>query len=80
MNRKFIYVVLITLLLFPLISLSQPMPYDPSIGGGAGAYPAGGGAPLSEGLVIMLILGAAFALKKVYKVKKQFVHKFFINL
>ncbi|MEZ5197645.1 MAG: hypothetical protein R2764_15030 [Bacteroidales bacterium] len=42
----------------------QPLPYDPGIGGGSGNAPVGGGAPLGEGLIVLLSMGVCYGVKK----------------
>lgn len=52
-----------------MISFAQNPPH-PNGGGaptGGGNTPVGGGAPIDGGLSIMLLLGAAYGSKKVYK-------------
>jgi hypothetical protein len=58
-------------LTFPLISFAQNPPHPNGGGGpGGGNTPVGGGAPIDGGLSLMLILGAAYGSKKVYKAFK----------
>ncbi len=54
-----------------LLSSGQNPPH-PNGGGGptGGNTPVGGGAPIDGGLSIMLILGAAYGSKKIFKMKK----------
>ncbi len=73
MLKKMIFVLIIVLncsLLF-----AGPKPPTSSNGGagngGAMGGAAGGGAPIDGGLSIMLLLGAAYAGKSVYKVRKE---------
>ena len=55
----------------PMFLMSQPLPYDTNIGGGEGANPVGGGAPIGGGLIIMLALAAGYGTKKVYDARKK---------
>ena len=38
---------------------------------GGGNTPVGGGAPIDGGMSIMLLLGAAYGSRKIYRVKKE---------
>jgi len=70
--KKVIQILVIALFFAVPFTLSaQPSPYG-APGGGTGTNPAGGGppgggAPVGSGLVIMLILGAAYGSKKLFK-------------
>ena len=78
MNKHFR--ILAALLTFSLlisihtVSLAQPPtppPLPPSAGhGNAGNTPAGGGAPIGNGTYILLTLAAAYALRKVYVLRR----------
>jgi hypothetical protein len=59
------------LLALPIAMIAQTPPH-PNGGNppGGGNVPVGGGAPIDGGLSIMLILGAAYGSRKVYKLKK----------
>lgn len=55
-----------------LISFSQNPPHPNGGNGPTGANtPVGGGAPIDGGLSMMLILGAAYGSKKIYKSFKK---------
>lgn len=56
--------VIAVLIVLPFILLSQPMPWDPSIGGGAGAAPVGGGAPVGEGIILLVSMGMWYGVRK----------------
>ena len=63
--------IISSFLVFPLIMMAQTPPHPNGGGGpGSGNTPVGGGAPIDGGLTIMLILGAAYSGKKIYKLKK----------
>jgi hypothetical protein len=69
--KKAIQILAIALVvLVPVILTAQPMPYDPSIGGGAGAAPVGG-APIGGGLLIMLSLAFGYGARKIYEIRKK---------
>jgi hypothetical protein len=58
-------------LTLPLFSLAQTPPHPNGDGGpGGGNTPVGGGAPLDGGLSIMLLMGAAYGSKKIYRMNK----------
>ena len=70
--KKVIQILAILLvILVPVILTAQPMPWDPSIGGGTGANPVGGGAPIGGGLIIMLSLAIGYGTKKIYDIRKK---------
>ena len=67
--------VIFFLALLPVLSNAQPP--DPNSGGsgtggappGPGNTPTGGGAPIDGGLSILMLMGAAYGAKRVYKVR-----------
>jgi hypothetical protein len=60
-----------TFMVLPLVMSAQVPPHPNGGGGpGAGNTPVGGGAPIDGGLSIMLLLGAAYGSKKIFKMKK----------
>lgn len=65
--------ILITALMIsvPVILLAQTPPH-PNGGNapGTGNTPVGGGSPLDGGLVVMMIMGAAYGSKKVFRFRK----------
>jgi hypothetical protein len=63
--------VAILVLLVPVLLAAQPMPFDPSIGGGAGAAPVGG-APIGEGIILLFSLGLGYGVRKYHQLKKLF--------
>lgn len=65
MKKKATYLAaILTSVLLPVILIAQPLPYDPNIGGGEGFHPVGGGAPLGEGLIVLLSMGVWYGVKK----------------
>ena len=70
--KKIINTVIITgfFLAMPLTMLAQTPPH-PNGGNAPGSTntPVGGGAPIDGGISIMLVLGAAYGIKKIYKMK-----------
>ena len=66
-------IILTALIAISSIGLfAQPVP--PPDGGGAAGHGLGGnqsGAPLDGGLSILILMGAAYGAKKVYRFKKQ---------
>jgi hypothetical protein len=70
--KKVIQILAIVLvILVPVILTAQPLPYDPSIGGGEGFHPVGGGAPIGGGLIILLSLAIGYGSKKIYDARKK---------
>jgi hypothetical protein len=63
--------VILLILLVPVILLAQPMPYDQSIGGGSGSNPVGGGAPLGEGIILLLTMGIGYGVRKYRQIRKM---------
>lgn len=55
----------------PVLLTAQPKPWDETIGGGSGAAPVGGGAPLTGGLLILLSLGLGYGMKKIHDYRKR---------
>jgi len=65
-----IFAILLVILV-PVILTAQPMPWDPSIGGGAGSTPVGGGAPIGGGLIILLSMAIGYGTRKIYNARKK---------
>ncbi len=55
------------LVFFSGLSLLAQAPPNPPGNAGTGGGPVGGNAPVGSGMVVMLIMGAAWAGRKVYK-------------
>ncbi len=75
MGKKimFLRVVLFFLAAFIFtVNVLADMPPDPGTGGpGTGDVPVGGGAPIGGGLIMMLILGSAYFIKKTFHKEKE---------
>jgi len=73
--KKVIQILAIAMvILVPIILTAQPLPpnpWDQGIGGGAGSQPAGGGAPIGGGLLIMLSLAIGYGTRKIYEIRKK---------
>ncbi len=67
---KFIPLFIITILIFLTLNIYADGPPDPPPQGGD-KPPVGGGAPIGSGLVILLVLGSAYGVKKLYNYKKK---------
>lgn len=63
--------VTIIALLIPFIIMAQPMPWDPGVGGGTGGAPVGGGAPIGEGIILLMAMGIGYGVKKWRLVKSN---------
>jgi len=60
--------IIAALIAAPLFILAQNPPHpNGGSGPGTGNTPVGGGAPIDGGLTIMLLLGAAYGSKKIFK-------------
>ena len=72
--KKLVKLFLITcfFLSLPVLTLAQNPPH-PNGGNapGGGNTPVGGGAPIDGGMSIMLLLGAAYGSRKIYRMKKE---------
>jgi hypothetical protein len=72
--KTFKRLITATVLVFAFSALSAQSPPPPNGNGGApsgGNTPVGGGAPIGSGLVMLLVLGAAYGGKKVYDFGKK---------
>lgn len=73
MKRKMrLFLVAVFLTAAPLLTLAQTPPH-PNGGSnpGAGNGPVGGGAAIESGLYILLAMGAAYGVSKLYKVRRN---------
>ncbi len=67
-----ILVISVFFIAVPLSIMAQNPPHPNGGGGpGSGNTPVGGGAPLDGGLSVLMILGAAYGLKKIIKNKAK---------
>ncbi|MBN3035308.1 MAG: hypothetical protein JW861_06955 [Bacteroidales bacterium] len=68
MKRLFKIFITVLLMAAPVILLAQTPPH-PNGGNapGTGNTPVGGGAPIDGGITLMLLMGAAYGTRKVYK-------------
>jgi hypothetical protein len=58
------------------VSLSQPPPPPPSVGhGAAGNNPPGAGAPIGEGMFLLIGLAGLYGGRKVYDLRKTLKNK-----
>lgn len=64
MKRSINIIAVFLILLIPVLLTAQPQPWDPTVGGGEGTNPVGGGAPLGEGIILLLSLGIAYGARK----------------
>jgi hypothetical protein len=73
MKRKIFKLAMLSTLVLLSFGLFAQNPPHPNGGGGPGSgnTPVGGGAPIDGGLTIMLILGAAYGSKKLFKINKS---------
>jgi len=68
--KKSLQLTLFFLLFSGLTLLAQAPPTPPSNASDGGNGPVGGNAPIGSGMTLMLVLGAAWAGKKHYEVRK----------
>ncbi len=69
-----IYGLLIALLFIfsiPAFAQTPPPPNGSNNPTGGGNTPVGGGAPIGSGLIVLLLLGAAYGSKKVFQLKSK---------
>lgn len=74
MNRRKYYNLLIIILfqIFSITAIGQmTAPVDPGGEPEGSDPPLGGGAPVGEGTIVMLIMAAAYGGKKVFELKKM---------
>ena len=71
MKKGIQILVIFIIILLPVILSAQPMPYDQTIGGGAGSTPAGGGAPIGGGLLIMISMAIGYGSRKILNIKRK---------
>jgi hypothetical protein len=71
MKKAIQILVILIVILVPVILSAQPMPYDQTIGGGAGSAPAGGGAPIGGGILILISMAIGYGTKKFYEIRKK---------
>jgi hypothetical protein len=70
--KKVIQILAISIVvLLPLILSAQPMPFDPGVGGGETTNPVGGAAPLGEGIILLLIMGLGYGVRKYKQLLKK---------
>ncbi len=68
--KKIRNILLVTMLMaLPLLNFAQPLPSQNGNGSNVGQIPVG--APIDGGASILLALGAAYGLKKVFSVRKK---------
>jgi len=66
---KYLFIILFQF--FVLISAAQMLGPDDPGNDPVGEPPLGGGAPVSGGTILLILLGAAYSVKKVYELKKE---------
>lgn len=74
--KKYFNTMIISVLLITGVALSVPAsaqaPTPPPVGGtGDGDQPIGGTAPVGGGILLLLSMGAGYAIKKVYNAKAE---------
>jgi len=76
--KKKITVSIVALFFFlsPLFlsNVFADQPPDPGGGPGSGDDPVGGGAPIGSGLVMLIGMGTAYGIKKIYKARTVMIH------
>ncbi|MBN3034685.1 MAG: hypothetical protein JW861_03810 [Bacteroidales bacterium] len=72
MKKQIILITLIAAIIaLPFILSAQPQPWDPTVGGGEGTNPVGGGASIGGGLLVLISLAAGYGARKLYNLKKR---------
>jgi hypothetical protein len=74
--KKFFKTMMISALIITGVALSVPSsaqaPTPPPTGGsGNGDQPIGGTAPIGGGILLLLVMGAGYGIKKVYSTKAE---------
>jgi len=64
-------ILTIAIVISSICLYAQPVPPSGAGHGSGSNQPAGGGAPIDGGFSILLVLGAIWAAKKVYEIRKQ---------
>ncbi|MCD4696375.1 MAG: hypothetical protein K8S16_09070 [Bacteroidales bacterium] len=65
-----VLIIFVGLSIFPILLLAQSPPHPNGGSGPTGDNtPVGGGAPLDGGILTMIVLGSAYALKKTIRFK-----------
>lgn len=70
-KQIFTFLIFMLFLFSCTIVFGQEPPPPPSHGSSGNQSPPGGGAPIGEGLVMLLVMGAAYGGKKLYQVKNS---------
>ena len=71
-SKKLAILIIGIALSFSVQNIYADAPPDPGGGGpGSGDLPVGGGAPITGGLAMLIAMGAAYGLKKVYTHNKE---------
>ena len=67
-----VFILFVGLSVLPFALMAQNPPH-PNGGGapGSGNTPVGGGAPIGSGVIIMMVLGSAYAMKKTIRFKSE---------
>lgn len=68
---KNISLTLLFSLMLSLPSVFADEPPPPGGGPGSGDPPVGGGTPVGEGLVLLIAMGAGYASKKIFQIRKN---------
>ncbi len=73
MKNKIIKLTAIIAMVLLSVGLFAQSPPHPNNGGGPGSgnAPVGGGAPIDGGLTFLLVMGAAYGSRKLFKIKSD---------
>jgi|GEM_PF-6531863 hypothetical protein len=71
MIKKLVFPVIIGMILSTNLLFSQPLPPGGGHGLGGDQAPAGGGAPVGNGLVMSLVLGALYLSVKTFRISAE---------
>jgi hypothetical protein len=73
MKKVYKIIVLISIIILPIVGITQQSsPGDPGGEPGGGDPPLGGGAPVGSGLAVLIGLGVAYGGRKIYNIYKDY--------
>jgi hypothetical protein len=71
MKKAIQIIALLIVVLLPVFLSAQPQPWDPGVGGGETTNPVGGAAPIGEGIILMILSGIVYGVRKYKQLIKK---------